>query len=45
VEIAAGVLATWCVERDGDREWKLECPLQQVSAQYLFGQTLEQVEP
>ncbi len=24
VEIGAGVLEMWCIERDGDREWKLE---------------------
>jgi hypothetical protein len=24
VEIGAGVLEIWCIERDGDREWKLE---------------------
>ena len=24
VEIGAGVLELWCIERDGDREWKLE---------------------
>ena len=24
VEIGAGVLEMWCIERDGDHEWKLE---------------------